>query len=73
MKITHRLDGLHHSGFVTCEPCDVPVSTRRLDTIYAHMRWTDKPHLGAITEMSRAEDSVAMARILHGDEVVDDG
>jgi trimethylamine--corrinoid protein Co-methyltransferase len=46
----------------------VPVSKRHLDMLYAHMRWSDKPHLGAITEMSRAEDSVAMARILHGEE-----
>jgi len=32
---------------------------------------SDKPHLGAITEGSRAEDSVAMARILHGSETFD--
>ena len=68
VKLTQDLPGLHHSGFVTCEPCDVPVSKRHLDMLYAHMRFSDKPHLGAITEMSRAEDSLAMARILHGDQ-----
>ncbi|MEM9062867.1 MAG: trimethylamine methyltransferase family protein [Pseudomonadota bacterium] len=67
VKITYALPSLHHSGFVTCEPCDVPVSKRHLDMVYAHMRYSDKPHLGAITEKSRAEDSVAMARVLHGD------
>ena len=66
VKLTHQLAPLHHSGFVTCEPCDVPVSTRHLDMVFAHMTLTDKPHLGAITEKSRAEDSVAMARLLHG-------
>ena len=71
VKITHMLPSLHHSGFVTCEPCDVPVSKRHLDMVFTHMTCTDKPHLGAITEMSRAEDSVAMARILHGDEIFD--
>lgn len=71
VKLTHALDPLHHSGFVTCEPCDVPVSKRHLDMVLAHMTLTDKPHLGAITEKSRAEDSVAMARILHGDAVFD--
>ncbi len=70
VKLTYMLPSLHHSGLVTCEPCDVPVSKRHLDMVYAHMRWSDKPHLGAITEMSRAEDSVAMARILHGEDVV---
>lgn len=67
VKLTYMLPALHHSGFVTCEPCDIPVSKRHLDMVYAHMKWSDKPHLGAITEKSRAEDSVAMARILHGE------
>ncbi len=70
VKLTYMLPSLHHSGLVTCEPCDVPVSKRHLDMVYAHMRWSDKPHLGAITEMSRAEDSIAMARILHGEDVM---
>ncbi len=68
VKLTQMLPGLHHSGFVTCEPCDVPVSKRHLDMAYIHMRYSDKPHLGAITEMSRAQDCVDMARILHGEE-----
>jgi trimethylamine---corrinoid protein Co-methyltransferase len=71
VKLTHQLAPLHHSGFVTCEPCDVPVSKRHLDMLLAHMTLTDKPHLGAITEKSRAEDSIAMARLLHGPEVFD--
>ena len=66
VKLTHMLPALHHGGFVTCEPCDVPVSKRHLDMQLIHMTCSDKPHLGAITEKSRAEDSVAMARILHG-------
>ncbi|MCB9946234.1 MAG: trimethylamine methyltransferase family protein [Rhodospirillaceae bacterium] len=69
VKLAYSLPSLHHGGFVICEPCDVPVSKRHLDMLYAHMRFSDKPHLGAITEQSRAEDSVAMARILHGEEV----
>jgi trimethylamine--corrinoid protein Co-methyltransferase len=71
VKLTHQLEPLHHSGFVTCEPCDIPVSKRHLDMLFAHMTLTDKPHLGAITEKSRAEDSVAMARLLHGPEIFD--
>lgn len=71
VRLTHQLAPLHHSGFVTCEPCDVPVSKRHLDMLMAHMTLTDKPHLGAITEKSRAIDSIAMARLLHGDAVFD--
>ena len=67
VKLTYMLPAIHHGGFVVCEPCDVPVSKRHLDMLYLHMCCSDKPHLGAITEQSRAEDSVAMARILHGE------
>jgi trimethylamine--corrinoid protein Co-methyltransferase len=67
IKLTYQLPNLHHGGFVTCEPCDVPVSKRHLDMLYVHMRYSDKAHLGAITTKERAEDSVAMARIVFGE------
>lgn len=71
VKLTYLHPNLHHGGFVTCEPCDVPVSKRHLDMLFAHMTLSDKPHLGAITEMSRAQDSVDMAEIVFGKEVMD--
>ena len=71
VKLTYMHPNLHHGGFVTCEPCDVPVSHRHLDMLLAHMTLSDKPHLGAITEMSRAQDSVDMAEIVFGKEVMD--
>lgn len=72
VKLTYMHPNLHHGGFVTCEPCDVPVSKRHLDMLYAHMTLSDKPHLGAITDMSRAQDSVDMAEIVFGREVMDE-
>ena len=71
VRLTYMLPGLHHGGFVTCEPCDVPVNKRHLDMLLAHMTLSDKPHLGAITEMSRAQDSVDMAEIVFGKDVMD--
>ena len=71
VKLAYMLPALHHTGLVICEPCDVPVNKRHLDMLYAHMRYSDKPFLGAIIEKSRAEDSVAMARILFGNATVD--
>jgi trimethylamine--corrinoid protein Co-methyltransferase len=71
VKLAYMHPNLHHTGLVICEPCDVPVSKRHLDMVYAHMTLSDKPHLGAITEMSRAQDSVDMAEILHGKDVMD--
>lgn len=71
VKLSYLHPNLHHTGFVVTEPTDIPVSKRHLDMQLAHMLLSDKPHLGAITEKSRAEDSVAMAEILHGAEALD--
>ena len=71
VKLTYMHPNLHHSGLVIAEPTDLPVSKRHLDMVYAHMVLGDKPHLGAITEKSRAQDSVDMAEILHGKETMD--
>jgi len=71
VKLTYMHPYLHHGGFVITEPADVPVSKRHLDMLYSHMVNSDKPHLGAITEKSRAQDSVDMAEIVHGQAVMD--
>jgi trimethylamine--corrinoid protein Co-methyltransferase len=62
---------LNHSGGTVCEPTDVPVNKRHLDMLHAHMTLSDKPFMGSVTAPERAEDSVAMARILFGADVVD--
>ncbi len=66
VKLTYMLPHIHHGGFVVCEPCDIPVNKRHLDMLYAHMKYSDKPSLGAITEQVRAEHCIDMAKILHG-------
>lgn len=71
LKLSYMHPNLHHTGLVIAEPTDIPVSKRHLDMLLAHMTLSDKPHLGAITEKSRAQDSVDMAEILHGTEVMD--
>ena len=71
VKLTYCLPWLHHSGGVTCEPVDVPVNKRHLDMVYAHFRYSDKPLLGSITEHSRCEDSLEMARIVFGAETLE--
>ncbi len=71
VKLAYLHPNLHHTGLVIAEPTDIPVSKRHLDMVFAHMTLNDKPHLGAITEKSRAQDSVDMAEILHGSETMD--
>ncbi len=68
VKLVSQLPHLHHDGLVVCEPCDIPVNKRHLDMVYTHFRYSEKPCLGAITERSRAEESVAMAKIYFGAE-----
>ncbi|KPA20673.1 Trimethylamine methyltransferase (MTTB) [Shimia sp. SK013] len=71
LRLSYMHPNLHHTGLVIAEPTDIPVSKRRLDMVLAHMTQSDKPHLGAITEMERAQDSVDMAEILHGSDFME--
>ncbi|WP_416915764.1 MAG: trimethylamine methyltransferase family protein [Roseicyclus sp.] len=71
VKLAYMSKWLHHSGGTVCEPTDVPVNKRHLDMLYAHMSLSDKPFMGSVTEPSRAADSIEMARILFGSDVVD--
>ena len=72
LKLVYMHPNLHHGGLVICEPTDIPVSKRHLDMVYAQMTLSDKPHLGAITEKSRAQDSVDMVEIMFGADVMED-
>jgi trimethylamine---corrinoid protein Co-methyltransferase len=47
------------------------VSKRHLDMVYSHIRYSDKPFMGSVTAPERAEDSVAMAKMVFGDDFVD--
>ena len=70
LKLTYMHPNLHHGSLVIAEPTDIPVSKRHLDMLFAHMTLSDKPHLGAITEKSRAQDTVDMVEILFGSETM---
>ncbi len=67
VKLTYLTEWLHHSGGTVCEPTDVPVNKRHLDMVYAHLRFSTKPFMGAVTAPDRAEDSIAMARLVFGE------
>jgi len=71
VKLAYSTPYLHHSGGTVCEPTDVPVNKRHLDMVYAHLRYSDKAFMGSVTAPERAQDSIDMARIVFGDDVVD--
>jgi trimethylamine--corrinoid protein Co-methyltransferase len=71
VKLAYMAPAMHHSGGTVCEPVDVPVPTRHLDMVYSHIRYSDKPFMGSVTAPERAEDSIAMAKLVFGDQFVD--
>ncbi|MDE2739485.1 MAG: trimethylamine methyltransferase family protein, partial [Paracoccaceae bacterium] len=71
VKLGYMSKWLHHSGGTVCEPTDLPVNKRHLDMVFAHIKYSDKPFMGSVTEPSRAEDTLEMTRILFGNEFVD--
>lgn len=70
VKLAHMVPEMHHTGGPICEPTDIPVAKRHLDMNYGHLAYSDKPFMGAVTEKSRAEDTLAMCEIVFGKEYV---
>ncbi|MFK5979248.1 MAG: trimethylamine methyltransferase family protein [Rhizobiaceae bacterium] len=71
VKLAYMAPAMHHSGGTVCEPVDVAVNKRHLDMVYSHIRYSDKPFMGSVTAPERAEDTVTMARMVFGEEFVD--
>ncbi|MEZ5447673.1 MAG: trimethylamine methyltransferase family protein [Thiolinea sp.] len=70
VKLAYLSPGLHHSGGTVCEPVDLPVNKRHFDMVYSHLKYSDKPFMGSVTHPERAQDTVDMAKIVFGDEFV---
>ena len=71
VKLAYMAPALHHSGGTVCEPVDIPVNKRHFDMVYAHLRYSDLPFMGSVTAPERAEDSVAMAKLVFGEDFVE--
>lgn len=72
IKLAQASPWLHHSGGTICEPVDVPVNKRHLDMVYSHIRYSDRPFMGSVTAENRAEESIEMARLVFGDNFVEE-
>ncbi len=70
VKLGYMTPALHHSGGTVCEPVDLPVNKRHLDMVYSHIRYSDKPFMGSVTAPERAEDTLALAKLVFGDDFV---
>jgi trimethylamine---corrinoid protein Co-methyltransferase len=65
-KLAQSVDQIHCAGGTTVEPEDLPLSSRHLDMVYSHIRWTDKPFMGSVISTENAHDTVEMASIVCG-------
>jgi trimethylamine--corrinoid protein Co-methyltransferase len=70
VKLAYLSPYIHHSGGTVVEPTDEPISTRHLDMVFSHIKYTDKAFMGSVTSAQNAADSVAMAEILFGSEAI---
>ncbi|PYV92657.1 MAG: trimethylamine methyltransferase [Acidobacteria bacterium] len=70
VKLAYLCPYIHHSGGTVVEPTDEPVATRHLDMVFSHIKYSDKAFMGSVTSAENAADTVAMAEIVFGSEVV---
>ncbi|MBF2759415.1 MAG: trimethylamine methyltransferase family protein [Ectothiorhodospiraceae bacterium AqS1] len=76
LQAFHRLaylsPSMHLTGGVTCEPVDIAVPKRHLHIVHSALKNSDKPFMGATTARDRAEDTVAMAKIVFGEDFLEE-
>ncbi|MFO7633657.1 MAG: trimethylamine methyltransferase family protein [Caldilinea sp.] len=70
VKLAYLSPYIHHSGGTIVEPTDLPTHTRHLDMVFSHIKYSDKPFMGSVTSGPNAADSVRMAEIVFGDDII---
>ena len=70
VKLANSTPYIHHQGGTIVEPTDEPVSTRHLDMLFSHVKYGDKAFMGSVTSGPNAADSVAIAEIVFGADVI---
>ena len=71
MKLHQLNPAIHYNGGYTQEPMDIAVPHRHLHMVESSFLTTDKPIMGSGQSDYQAEDSLAMAQIVFGDDYVD--
>ena len=66
VKLCHMSENINHTGHNVVEMCDYPDEIRHLKMIESHMKYSDKPHMGAAHGAVCAKDTVEMCKILYG-------
>lgn len=72
MKLHHLNPAVQYNGGYTLEPMDVDVPTRHLHMVESSFNLTDKPIMGSPQSDYQARDSLEMAKIVFGEEFLDE-
>ena len=67
-KLAYSLDPMDITGGMMAEPNDIPVDQRNARMMYASMRYSDKPFMGAGTGPEAARETIKMASMVFGSE-----
>ena len=67
-KLAYSLDPMDITGGMMAEPNDIPVKERNARMMYASMRYSDKPFMGAGTGPDAARETIKMASMVFGSE-----
>ncbi len=71
-RLTQMSPGLHIAGGFTCEPTDIATPWRHLHINHSSLVETNMPFFGLTTGHERSVDSIQMARIVYGQEFMDE-
>ncbi len=69
-RIAQEVDELDSAGGLPCEPSDIPVDSRHLDSVRALLTLTDKPFQGSQSSGIAAADSLVLGEIVFGGEML---
>ena len=68
-RLAQELDDFDSAGGLPCEPSDIPVESRHLDSVRALLTLTDKPFQGSQSSGIAAADSLVLGEIVFGAEL----
>lgn len=66
IKLCHMSENINHTGHNVVEMIDYPDPIRHLKMLEAHIKYSDKPFMGASHGTVCAKDTVEMCKILYG-------
>lgn len=70
-RIVQMSPGFHMASGFSCEPNDIPVPWRHLHINHSNFVDTNLATFGMATGKERSDDSVAMAKLVYGEEFLD--